>query len=187
MFADVTMLYKSHSNLRYLNWCVLEELKQLMDWFQSNILTLNLSKTVCMFFRNGKATQNFEVELNDVKLQPITCTKFIDVWIDDQLKRDLHVNKLILKIKRNMHLLRNVLNTRTEKIVYFAHAQSHVNYCISVQGNLVRNSKIEKLQKLLKQYLKLVRRNPNYKSLGIFRIKDLLYHDNLKFRYRLAN
>ena len=50
LFVDDTMIYKSHKNLRYLQWCVHEELKHLLDWFQANKLTLNLSKSCCMLF-----------------------------------------------------------------------------------------------------------------------------------------
>ena len=41
LFADDTTIYKSHRNLRYLEWCVQEELKPLSSWFKSNKLTLN--------------------------------------------------------------------------------------------------------------------------------------------------
>ena len=47
LFADDTTLYKKHSNLNYLMWCMSEELKRLMDWFAANKLTLNLNKSVC--------------------------------------------------------------------------------------------------------------------------------------------
>ena len=50
LFADDTTIYHSHKNLRYLQWCIQEELKQLMDWFRANKLTLNLSKSCCMVF-----------------------------------------------------------------------------------------------------------------------------------------
>ena len=48
LFADDATVYKSHENLRYLKWCLESELKQLLDWFNANKLTLNLSKVyVC--------------------------------------------------------------------------------------------------------------------------------------------
>ena len=50
LFADDVTVYKSHENLRYLKWCLEFELSQLLDWFNANKLTLNLSKSVCMLF-----------------------------------------------------------------------------------------------------------------------------------------
>ena len=46
LFADDTTLHKTHRNLDYLKSCLEHDLTQLLDWFQANKLTLNLSKTV---------------------------------------------------------------------------------------------------------------------------------------------
>ena len=41
LFADDTTLYMTHSlNLRYLKWCVEEDMKSLITWFKANKLTL---------------------------------------------------------------------------------------------------------------------------------------------------
>ena len=45
LFADDTTLYKSHRNLRYLQWCVQDDMNRVMDYFRVNKLTLNLNKT----------------------------------------------------------------------------------------------------------------------------------------------
>ena len=50
LFADDTTIYHSHKNLRHLKWIIEKHLKQLMDWFKANKLTLNLNKTECMLF-----------------------------------------------------------------------------------------------------------------------------------------
>ena len=141
LFADDTMLYKSHNGLKYLKWCLQEELKQLVHWFKANKLTLNLKKSVCMLFDEKGRKLKFDIELNQTILETVDSTKFLGVWIDKKLCWDL----LILKIKRNMHLLRssqNMMNVHAKKLVYFAHTQSHISYCLSVWGNLVCQSLI---------------------------------------------
>ena len=50
LFADDTTVYKSHSNITYLRWCLQMELAKLYNWFKVNSLTLNLDKSVCMLF-----------------------------------------------------------------------------------------------------------------------------------------
>ena len=87
-------------------------------------------------------------------LQTVHETKFLGVWIDDKLSWSTHVNKVILKVKRNLHLLRscrNMLDLPTKRIVYFAHIQSHLTYCISIWGNLVSKGTLQKLQKSSEQ------------------------------------
>ena len=106
LFADDTTLYISHSNLRHLQWCIYEELKQLSDWFRANKLTLNLGKSCCIIFGTGKRTlQMFELKINDVVIPLVDDCKFLGVWIDKSLNWKKHVSTLQLKIKRNMHLL----------------------------------------------------------------------------------
>ena len=50
-FADDTTFYQTHKSLRYLKWCLQEDLKSLIDWFSANKLTLNLDKTSCVLFK----------------------------------------------------------------------------------------------------------------------------------------
>ena len=134
LFVDDTTIYKSHKNLRYLQWCVHEELKQLLDWFRANKLTLNLNKSCCMLFIPHTLHQlKFDLMVENVEIPIVNCTKFLGVWIDDKLNWRKHVNTLVLKIKRNIALLRqscNFLDCRTKKLIYYAY--SHVNYCLSV-------------------------------------------------------
>ena len=93
LFADDTTLHKIHKNLVYLKWCIQDELYNLMDWFKANILTLNLNKTVCVLFDEKGRQQNFEIEVEGIKITTATCTKFLGIWIDNKLRWDQHVNK----------------------------------------------------------------------------------------------
>ena len=50
LFTDDTTLYLGHKNLVYLERCIMEDLRNISDWFKANHLTLTLSKTVAMLF-----------------------------------------------------------------------------------------------------------------------------------------
>ena len=58
MFADDTTLYQTHRSLRYLKWCLQEDLKSLVDWFRANKLTLNLDKTACVLLKKWRQKWN---------------------------------------------------------------------------------------------------------------------------------
>ena len=52
LFADDTTIYKSHSNIDYLKWCITNDLEILTDWFKANQLSVNSNKSVAMLFSN---------------------------------------------------------------------------------------------------------------------------------------
>lgn len=160
LFADDTTVYKGHHDIRFLKWCLEEDLLMLSDWFRANQLTLNLGKTVGMLFTNKK---NISVELSILgsSIPFVNETKFLGVWIDKRLNWDSHINRLNLKLNQNKNLLhrgKNLLKTATKKLVYYAHLYSHITYGIVVWGNQAHKTQLQKLQRIqnLKDVLTVV-------------------------------
>ena len=63
LFADDTTIYYSHSNLNTLYTNLNKDLQILNDWFKTNKLSLNVSKTQYMIF-NKKNQRAQDAELN---------------------------------------------------------------------------------------------------------------------------
>ena len=188
LFADDTTIYKSHKNIKYLQWCLQDELCRLYDWFKANRLTLNLGKSVCMLFGN-KNQLKLNLIVGNTRLQQVKSTKFLGIHIDEKLRWDIHISKLVLKLKRNLQLLclgKNFLNVHCKRIVYFAHWQSHLSYCLSIWGNLVCDGVLDKLQKLQNKCIRLIGRNTK-KNYNILSIRQLITLENYKFGYKLLN
>ena len=143
-----------------------------------------------MLFCDQRKSVEFKFKVHDITLPTVTHTKFLGVWLDDKLKWDVHVNKLILKLKRNENLLKrgkNLLSIHAKRLVYYAHLQSHVTYCLSVWGNLICNTTIAKLQKcLLKSCLHVVK-SKSMTQMRILTIQNLINLENYKFGYKLVN
>ena len=57
LFADDTTMINSHKNQNYLQYMMYHDLTILLEWFNANQLSLNLSKTVMMNFWPGKKRQ----------------------------------------------------------------------------------------------------------------------------------
>ena len=74
-FADDTTIYKGHRNLRYLTWCVEQDLNNLNDWFKANKLTLNVDKSVHMVFGKKNNTKT-EIRLGNIELPRVNVVKF---------------------------------------------------------------------------------------------------------------
>ena len=105
LFADDTTIFYSGKSIRYIEWCIREDLKILQDWFQANKLTLNLNKTVVMIF-GIKTPKEYKMEIDNHTLPVVMATKFLGIWIDSELNWKVHYNKLIVKLLQNMHMLR---------------------------------------------------------------------------------
>ena len=78
LFADDTTIYKSHSNLTYLEWCMKSDLAILLGWFTSNNLSINISKSVGMLFSN----KNLKMEkliVGSHSFDIVDTTKFLGI------------------------------------------------------------------------------------------------------------
>ena len=193
LFADDTTIYHSHGNLRYLTWCLEEDLKTVNDWFRANLLTLNLDKSVSMTF-SSKKIAGVNIEVGGVSLPDVVSTKFLGIWIDRHLTWQTHFNKLVIKIKRNRYLLRqgcNHLTNHARKALYFAQIYSHLSYGITVWGPMLNQEKIAKLQKLQNTCFRIsCKQEPtemNYHSQGILRIKEIIKLNNMKHSYKVQH
>ena len=100
LFADDTMLTKSSNNVKQLQDTSNLELNKVSTWFKANKLSLNISKTKYMIFRNEKMTKicnNFELFIDGTKLERVgkefetKSFKFVGVHLDETLNWDYHI------------------------------------------------------------------------------------------------
>ena len=149
-FADDTTLYISHQNLDYIKFCLEHDLGILQDWFRANKLTLNIGKSVFILF--GKHNnQTLSIRLGNEIIPQVKFTKFLGLWIDENLNWRKHTSKLLLKLKSNINLLktgRNCLSQHALKVVYFAQIHSNLSYGIGIWGSLMPKEMLTKLQQV---------------------------------------
>ena len=185
LFANDTTIYRSHSNLKDLEWCMQTNLAILLDWFTSNNLSINVSKSVGMLFSN-KNLQMDKLIVGNHSFDIVESTKFLGIWIDRKLCCKTHISKLVSNINTNMNLLKlnkNFLNIHAKKLIYFTQIQSHLAYGLCIWGNMI--------QKLQNKCILLINGKSatpdNDKSLCILRIKELATLENYKFGYKLLH
>ena len=116
------------------------------------------------------------------------------MWLDQNLNWNIHVNKLITRIKRNMHLLRtpkHLFNEKTLKLIYHAHIQSHIDYGLILWGSMTRQDNLLHVQSVQNKCIEIISRNKStelsYENLKILKIKELIKMQEIKVGYRLIN
>ena len=192
LFADDTTIFCGHRNMNYLNWCLSEDLNTINDWFLANKLTLNLDKSHLLQF--GKNTFPIKLNLNNVPITEPDSMKFLGVHLDKDLKWTHHVNCLVNKLKRNLHLLRmgkKLLDIKSLKLVYHAHFESHLLYGLPIWGSMCSKEQINRIRSVQIKALKFLRPSDSFvtscKSLGILPVETLIELELLKIGYKLHN
>ena len=147
-----------------------------------------------MFFGNSKCNSKPNLEINHIILEPVEYTKFLGMWVDENLNWNTHINKLINKIKRNMHLLRtpkNLFDKRTLKLIYYAHIQNHTDYGLILWGSVTTKDNLNRIQALQNKRIEIINKNRNietsFTKLKIYKIKELIKLQEIKIGYRLIN
>ena len=191
LFADDTTLYKASENLNYLRWCLEHDLGLLIDWFNSNKLTLNLDKTQLLVISNKKIPATFQLEIGNISIRPMRNVKFLGVWVDENLLWQTHVQDRAIKIRKNQNLLRKgktILDNHSKKLIYYGHIHSHLTYGLVNWGSMLSCRDLKKLEKLQNQCVKLIepRQSTNeiYKKYRILKFKDLIDLELAKFGFK---
>ena len=167
LFADDTTLYYSNTNFFLLLASIEHDMSILSDWFKANKLTLNKSKSVVILFKaNNKLSCPSHLLVDNAEIKFVLNTKFLGAWIDDTLGWDVHVNKLLLKVQRNAHMLfksKRLLNVLAKKILYYVQIYSRISYGISIWGAMTKKQSLNKLYSTQKNvgeaYMPLIPKN----------------------------
>ena len=194
LFADDTTIYMCHDNLNYINFCIEQDLLIISDWFKANSLTLNLTKSVAMMFKHknsvGKLTG---LQIKQVKLPLVRETKFLGIWLDNELSWNCHLSKLSAKIKRNVYLMRNHKNTldcHTLKLIYLAQIHSHINYGLVLWGGMASSENLNKIRTTLNKCMKILKPNletdKTYKELKLLTLDQLIELEYNKHAYKIS-
>jgi len=163
LFADDTSFLKSSPHIETLVIDANFELKKAATWFQANRLTLNVSKTKFMIFRNKNMhfnPENCKLKIGNEILERIgtNCTnkyfKFVGLKIDEFLNWDYQIEHVSNKIASSIFALNQIKN-----ILPF-----------------VKNAKLQKIKSLQKRAIRAVN-NSSFKA----------HSDPIFFRLELLN
>jgi Reverse transcriptase (RNA-dependent DNA polymerase) len=155
LFPDDTSCLAKHNNLNELIAFVNTELKKFANWFLSNKMAVNVSKTKYIIFRSkGKKIENpgqilfnnneigmpenpsliFPLErvFNENPNPEHQTYKLLGCFFDEYLSFDKHVDYICAKISCSNFCIKrvsNVLSLKALRSLYFALVHPHLLYC----------------------------------------------------------
>ncbi len=106
LFADDTTVFHSANDIDKLCKTMNHELKEIVNWFKCNKLSLNAAKTNFMIIGTPHQTQHIHANdthilLDGCKLSRVCSAKFLGVTLDENLTWKPHINRIskhVLKI-----------------------------------------------------------------------------------------
>jgi hypothetical protein len=205
LYADDTTLQKSSHDLIYLFKFANIELAKLADWFKSNRLTLNISKTKYILFRNKNQIVDFtnlklKIESEEIERIGQGCTeesfKFVGVHLDEFLTWNYHVKHVRGKVAGAVYALsklRNLLPKHIKYTVYNSLFRSFIEFGITAWGRS-RSGDIKRictLQKKAVRYIENSKYNshagPIFTKFNILKFHDLVNLNQACFMYKFIN
>ena len=200
LFADDTSLLLHDKSIKIVKEKAEVDLKNVYDWLLANKLSLSWEKTNFIIFhtpKNRKKVENVrELKVYDFSIKRVNCVKYLGMFIDEQLKWDVHVNNLCSTLSRNFHMfysIRDILNSSLKRQLYFSMVYSRIIYGIVIYG-ACRSSLMNKVQVLQNKLLKVLHKLPfrtdtnvMHIDLDILKVKDIYKYQIQKFVYESLN
>lgn len=175
-YADDTVLL-----IQGQTWLATKEhaektLRIIKDWLCANLLTLNFSKTNFITFAPSVASQPTSLILRVHQCNTDICSectdclmierynsiKYLGVMIDSTMTWKNHIQVMISRVRKLIYVfknLREIVDFRYLKTVYYALAQSIISYCITSWGGSVKSNMIG-LEKAQRAVLKVLTKKP---------------------------
>ncbi len=200
-FADDTTIIVSDSNIDHLYDKANMLINCLFEWFCSNRLSLNASKTKYIIIRPPSLRgdlSNKDISIRNTKLNRIgnhcdeKSAKFLGILIDENLtwKEHLsHINKKISRALFSMKQVKNVLPKQCLRTLYYSLIHSHLSYGILAWGNTTQSA-LRQTTLLQKRAIRLINHarynshtEPLFRGSRVMKLTDLLEYQATLFAF----
>lgn len=209
LFADDTALFYPHLNIQSIVQDIESDLASLTNYFNGNLLSLNLSKTKYMVFHSPrkKIFSYPDPCVGNLRIEKVSSFKYLGLHLDSCLSWNNHIQQVSNKVSSLCGLMKRVRSFVPNEALlrfYFACIHSVLQYLIVAWGHAAK-SKLKKLQSLQNRCLKLIFNLPhlfptialynysNHKVMPILALRDIqtitFVHNTLnnrKFHHNLV-
>ena len=110
-----------------------DELMLINEWFQVNLLSLNVSKTTYIIFKtSGKWDTDLNCFIQNSKLLRQYDTKFLGVIISSDWKWNKHISVVIAKTSKSLGIIskaQHLVPQHTTRMLCMTLVEPYFNYC----------------------------------------------------------
>lgn len=138
LFADDTTIYFSHSDPEIIQRSLQHDIDKVNNWFKANKLTINTNKTKSMLINHNHNPLSINLSINNENIKQASSHKLLGLYIDQNLKWDVHIAALRKKLSPKLGLLsrlRHKLPQEAMLQLYFPLIQSHIDYGLTCWGH----------------------------------------------------
>ena len=196
MFADDTNLFMSGRNLDEIELKLNEELKWVTQWFQVNLLSLNVSKTSYIIFGN-RSSRNLKLIMQEAELEKSLETIFLGVIINHKLSWKTHILTVCNKVSKNVGIIakiRHLLPPDQVRMLYLTLVEPYMSYCCIVWADVDKTLCLDRIHKIQKRYCSLIAFSdfrahsaPLFKKLKVLNIYNLFRFQASLYMYKHIN
>ncbi|CAH2109003.1 unnamed protein product [Euphydryas editha] len=196
LYADDTCLFYHGSCIHEITRLAQEDLNLLFNWFQSNLLTINVPKTCyCIFKAKNKIIPTFnKLKIDSKPLTEKNSETYLGLRIDKNLNWQVQINHIKTKLSSFLGAIRHSVGCLPREIrlmIYNSYVKSHLSYLIEIWGSASK-TKIKELQilqnkivKVLFNYDFMTSTDIIYKETKIMNIYQLYYFNTLILIYKI--
>ena len=198
LFADDSNIFFHSPNPDDLVDMANTEIPKILRWLATNKLTLNVKKTHFVVFRSPGRTVNLtkSIFINGTRISQEPYTKFLGVWLDENLNWAKHIKEISSKVSKGVGILtkaRSYLDPSIMKTLYYSFVYPYLHYNIEAWGNTY-DKYIEPLFRKQKRAVRVIagaKRNshsePLFKELKILKLDQLHTLATQTFMYKFIH
>src|SRR6218665_2440200 len=188
LFADDSNVFLTHGSYKSQYSELNKELVKVSDWFRSNKLSLNLSKTNYILFRSNRKPvpeETCKLVIDNTEIPQVNSVKFLGVYVDQHLTWKIHLENVASKISKNIGIISRIaylIPTNVRLTLYYSLIYPYIAYCNIIWASNYK-SRLYRLKILQKRSVRIIAGLPyNSHTDPIFKHFEILklFQINLK-------
>ena len=199
LFADDTTFMLEGRDLQELFSKANLELSKASEWFRSNNLTLNATKTKYLLFSKTPQLQVPELLLDNNPVDRVSnsskekSVRFLGLWLDENMSFIHHISRLKSCLNLGLHRLRTSRYHSTLKIrlqIYYSLFESYLRFGITIYAS-APTALLESITILQKAAIRLVANShylahtdPIFKRLKVIKFIHLIDQERVKIVHK---
>ena len=185
---DTTFLHSDPDPIKLIEFANVE-LNKVKQYFQANLLSLNVKKTVYTLFPPKKVKLELhpwlilpKVHIGNTDIEYVSDFKFLGVTLENSSLFTIHFDNVMKKIKSGvaaLYKVKHLLPTKTKILIFNALIKPHYEYGAIVWIPSLTLGQINQIIKYQKRALRLIYSMPHCHTADLFKKSGIVKFDLL--------